>query len=141
MLENESCDDGNAIDSDGCSSMCEVEYGYDCSSGKCIYKILPKVESYSISADNSKFQVKFSQTVKTLKDLSKSNFKISILANNSNYDVEWNLETSLISEQQINEFFFEIGKIDKPIVRETDKIKISFKKDLFVDEWGNMMEA
>lgn len=32
----ESCDDGNIVDSDGCDEFCEVEDGWDCSSGTCV---------------------------------------------------------------------------------------------------------
>ncbi|HEX5036373.1 MAG TPA: hypothetical protein VFX30_04380, partial [bacterium] len=30
VLEGEACDDGNAADSDGCSSACAVEDGFTC---------------------------------------------------------------------------------------------------------------
>lgn len=29
-LLNEDCDDGNFLNHDGCSSICKVEYGYQC---------------------------------------------------------------------------------------------------------------
>lgn len=32
---NEECDDGNTLDGDGCSSACEVEDGYECTSAPC----------------------------------------------------------------------------------------------------------
>ena len=33
---DETCDDGNLISGDGCSDSCQVEPGYDCSSGTCV---------------------------------------------------------------------------------------------------------
>ena len=85
--------------------------------------------------------VKFSSSLLTTKDLKKSNFKIDVIGNNTNYDVEWDLETSIKSKQSIIEIFFAISKIDKPIVRETDKIEIRFASGLFEDEWEEQMEA
>ena len=32
---NESCDDGNTLNSDGCGASCEVEEGWDCAEGPC----------------------------------------------------------------------------------------------------------
>jgi len=32
-VANETCDDGNHLDHDGCNSFCQVEFGYYCSSG------------------------------------------------------------------------------------------------------------
>ena len=36
LNNNEQCEDGNTVSLDGCSSVCEVEIGWDCSLGVCV---------------------------------------------------------------------------------------------------------
>jgi len=31
IIVNKECDDGNAISNDGCSNLCLIEYGFECS--------------------------------------------------------------------------------------------------------------
>ncbi|CDW85153.1 UNKNOWN [Stylonychia lemnae] len=61
------CDDGNNLNNDGCSSICSIEYGYECLGGNqthpdiCTYSLRPYAQIQSVI--NGKFIATFNDSV------------------------------------------------------------------------------
>lgn len=111
------CDDGNAIDGDGCSSTCQVETNYSCVGGDatfrsvCSYNQPIQMDLVSSLKQPLSNSIKMSFTLKPpLSDLNSLNFSSLITSNFSGtetitftYDGKGNLEAAITYNQSIEQ--------------------------------------
>ena len=112
VIVNKPCDDGNSISGDGCSSECQIEFGYECDAPPgqpCKEVIPPKFAIIANSKTNLHF-IEFSEAISVASEttISPSNMKVEIVGKRPSYKFSWrlidDLNNQLIPGREISRF-------------------------------------
>ncbi|CDW91263.1 fu domain containing protein [Stylonychia lemnae] len=141
------CDDGNLINGDGCSSICIIEQGFNCTTGT---KFTPSVcmdnknptPRISLIASNNYIYIEFDEEVILSEELNTTSLDIKIQGSQGNYKFDWRLGDSYKTAEPLQLIVIETSIYQSLKGNEKEIVIVTFQSSsIYKDPTGNGMNV